>query len=292
MPSRPSVSPAIAQMPAAPPSATARDSRNSVLRPPCPAGSRPSVTVVSPPDSITAGGCERLAVAADAARDARQHDAHLARLALQRIAQDDRREAPAARHLGHSRQRHHRCGDQAEFAVGQVCRLRRLVRCLLQPRRHRCGGLDAITGDDGARIGEGGGIRHRRPRGDHGGIVAWHVADRERHHARRSGGGGEPAALDGGEVLAHAVHFRNVRPAGEQRTIDRLLVGERQALGPVRRRAPSRRRISGPARDHRGRGHAHAPAGGARRVRCWRRVPDARPRSPRCAWSAPCGRSG
>ena len=55
VPSIPSLSPAMAQTLASPAMATAKPSRNSVLRPPRPAGSRPIVTVVSPPDRITAG---------------------------------------------------------------------------------------------------------------------------------------------------------------------------------------------------------------------------------------------
>ena len=48
------------------------------------------------------------------------------------------------------------------------------------------------------------------------------------------GGGGEPAALDGREMLAHAIHLRDRRAAFEQRPVDLLLVGEGQAGGGER----------------------------------------------------------
>ena len=56
---------------------------------------------------------------------------------------------------------------------------------LRQPRGDRGGRVDAVAGDDRARIGECGGVRHRRAGGDHRRIVARHVADRQRHDARR-----------------------------------------------------------------------------------------------------------
>ena len=55
VPSMPSVSPASAQMPLTSCKVTASDNRNSVLRPPLPALPFSMVTVVSPPDSKTAG---------------------------------------------------------------------------------------------------------------------------------------------------------------------------------------------------------------------------------------------
>src|SRR4029079_12997356 len=74
-----------------------------------------------------------------------------------------------------------------------------------------------------------GGLGPRRPRGDGRGIISRYIRDDERDDLGGRGRGRESAALERGEMLAHAVHFPNRRAAGEQLPIDALLVLERQA---------------------------------------------------------------
>ena len=88
---------------------------------------------------------------------------------------------------------------------------------------------DPVFGEDGARLGEGGRIGHGRARGDHRRVVAGDVGNGERHHLSRRRGGGEPAALDGGEVLAHAVDLADGCAALEQRPRHGALVVEAEA---------------------------------------------------------------
>ena len=52
-----------------------------------------------------------------------------------------------------------------------------------------------------------------------------------RDDARGIGGGGKAAALDGGEMLADRVHLADVGAGGEERAVDRLLVGKGEAVG-------------------------------------------------------------
>ena len=83
-------------------------------------------------------------------------------------------------------------------------------------RRRRCWGRRWSAGSDRRRI------------------VAGHVGDQQAHDLRRVRRGGEPAALDRGEMTADRVHLGDVRTAGEQRLVHRLLVGERQPRGRQR----------------------------------------------------------
>ncbi len=89
--------------------------------------------------------------------------------------------------------------------------------------------FDPIAADDikrilpGCRIGDGG------ARCDDRRIVARHVGYQIGDHARGGTGGGQPAALDRGQVFTHAVHFGNGRTAMEQGLADRLFVFECQA---------------------------------------------------------------
>ena len=76
--------------PALPSSASARPRRNVVLRPPRPLAFEPIETVVSPPDSMTAGGATGSPWTSDRSSDPGVDDADLSRLALQRIAQNQR----------------------------------------------------------------------------------------------------------------------------------------------------------------------------------------------------------
>ena len=91
--------------------------------------------------------------------------------------------------------------------------------------------VDAVAGENGAGVGEGGGVGDRRPRGDDARIVAGDVGDEEAHRLGREGRGGQPAALDRGEMLPDRVHRRDVGAGGEQRAVHRLLVLERDPLG-------------------------------------------------------------
>ena len=84
------------------------------------------------------------------------------------------------------RQRHHRRGDQAEFACGSSPGFGVSSRRGSSRAATAGDGVDAVARDDRARVGEGGGVGHGRARGDHRRIVAGHVADRQRHHARRT----------------------------------------------------------------------------------------------------------
>ena len=96
---------------------------------------------------------------------------------------------------------------------------------------HAVGQLDAVAGEDRRGIGRRGRVGHGRAAGDHRRVVAGHVGDQQRDGARGEGRRGEPAALDAREVLAHAVHLVDRGARAQQRPVDALLVGEREALG-------------------------------------------------------------
>ncbi len=100
VPSIPSVSPATAQMPGVACNATAKPSRNSVLRPPRPAATGADRHRRLPAREQHGGSGQGDGVRAHRAGDARHHRAGLARLALQRVAQNQGREAQVVRHLG------------------------------------------------------------------------------------------------------------------------------------------------------------------------------------------------
>ena len=119
----------------------------------------------------------------------------------------------------------------------------RLQAAGLQCGANGRGHIDAIARQNGQRIGAGGRVRHGGAAGDHRRVVARHVADRERDHARRRAGRRQAPALDAREVLAHAVHLANVRAAVEQGAVDALLVFQRH---PVTRQGQQGR---APARD-------------------------------------------
>ncbi len=94
----------------------------------------------------------------------------------------------------------------------------------------------------------------------------------------------QAAALDRGEVLAHAVHLADVGAAAQQRLVDRLLVGQRQALGRCTPAAPRRRPKSGRAPDRSRSSPAPSPAcAGPRSRRSASGTGCDRPRRPRCA---------
>ena len=92
-PSMPSVSAAIAKMPRPPIERDRQAEQKLALRPPRPLPR--TVTVVSPPEMIAQGGATGWPWTATWQRDAGDHLAALARLALDRIAEDERAVAGA-----------------------------------------------------------------------------------------------------------------------------------------------------------------------------------------------------
>ena len=87
---------------------------------------RPIETVVSPPDSEHSRRGDRAAMPRRRSRDARHNGSDLARLALERVAEDERRQAFAARDFGRRVERQARRGDDANVSL-DFTRLRRLV---------------------------------------------------------------------------------------------------------------------------------------------------------------------
>jgi hypothetical protein len=98
-------------------------------------------------------------------------------------------------------------GDHAELGVGETAGLGGLVGFLVEAGGDVGGEVEAEARDEGAGVGEAGGVGDGRAGGDDGGVVAGDVGDGERDDAGRGGSGGEAAALDGGEVLPDGVHF-------------------------------------------------------------------------------------
>ena len=196
VPSIPSVSPGDGPDAGRASSATARPSRNSVLRPPRPAGCRADRHGGLAAGQQHAGGA--------AARRARAPSGRCRPSRCPSRAASPSSASPRISGAGPMRaargrrvQRHHRRGDHPEVAVRQARRASASRRRRAASRAATAGeGVDPIAREQGARLGEGGGIGHGRAGADHRGVVARHVADRQRHHARRGGGGGEPAALD------------------------------------------------------------------------------------------------
>ena len=124
-----------------------------MLRPPRPPSPR-TVTVVSPPERSTQGAGTRLAVLAHLQRDPGHDPADLARLALERVAQDQRRVARLPRDLGRGLQARLGAGDHDGLVAGQprVAGLGRLLRGALRGGRGR---------PAAARCGSGPGCRAR-----------------------------------------------------------------------------------------------------------------------------------
>ena len=287
----PSVSPAIAAMPGWPSSATASASRNSALRPPRPWPR--TVTVVSPPDSSTAGGGNGWPCARDLPRDAGMHQGDVARLALDASPRTmgvsagacGRSAAACSAACGVRDDAGLACGEGADrrasasrSRASSACAQRGpAVRCRIWrgPRAHRRGWW----------IGDG------RAGGDHRRIVARHVGDQQRHDPRRSAAAASRPPLIARQVLAHAIHLGDVGAAFQQRLVHRLLVGQGQAGAgsassaepPPEIRHSTRSSAVSPCRP--------APGCGARPAGRRRRAPDARPRRPRSAGRAGRGRS-
>ena len=70
-------------------------------------------------------------------------------------------------------------------------------------RRH----VDGEFFDDAQGVFGGGGIGDSGARGNDRRVVAGNVGNQQADDAGRTGGGGQAAALDGAQVLAHAVHL-------------------------------------------------------------------------------------
>ena len=142
-----------------------------------------------------------------------------------------------------------RRGDDLDARTGEarIARLRGFVRRGGKVARHRQRRVDAVAGEHGAGVGEGGRVGDRRPRSDDARVVAGHVGDEEAHRLRRKRRGREPAALDGGEMLPHRVHRRDVGAGREQRPVHRLLLLE---ADPLRRQREQRRSAAGDEAEH------------------------------------------
>ena len=125
---------------------------------------------------------------------------------------------------------------------GRMAGLGRLGGGIEEPRRCGWRQRQVVAGDHGAGVSERGRVRHGGAGGDHRRVVARHVRDRQRPQSGRVGRRRQPAAGDRRQVLAQRVHRADVGAGCQQRGIDRLEVGERQAGGGQRqqRRAAAR----------------------------------------------------
>ena len=85
--------------------------------------------------------------------------------------------------------------------------------------------------EKGAGVGGGRGVADGRARGDQRRVVAGDVGDDQRQRPGRPGGRGELAALHPAQVLADDVHRADRRAGGEERVVDRLLLGEGDGAG-------------------------------------------------------------
>ena len=191
-----------------------------------------------------AGRRQRVAGSDDRPRDAGHDLADFGRLALQRVAEDQRGHPRLPRHGGGGLQRQLRRGDHDGLDAGKprIAGLRRLVAGSGQMGAHRGRRLDAVAGEDRRGLGEGRRIGDGRSGGDRRRIVAGNVGNDQADHSGRMRRGRQAPALDRREMAADGVHLGDVGAAPEQRGVDRLLVGERNALGRQRqqRRAAAR----------------------------------------------------
>ncbi len=155
----------------------------------------------------------------------------LARLALQPVAEHH---AVVAGLPGAGRRRGERVGrpgDDAIDGIGKnpVARLRRFIAGIVERTGYGLRQVEPVSADDGAGVGERGRIGHRRSRADHRRIVARHVGNGERDHAGRMRAPRQPAALDAGEMLSHAVDLADSGAAAQERPRRRLLFRKRDA---------------------------------------------------------------
>ena len=157
----------------------------------------------------------------------------LARLAFKPVAEEDRLEAGT---LDLGARRAKRVGGpchEMKFAVREygIAGLRAFVRGIGERPSDRRRQIEPMARDDRARLCERRGIGHRRAGADHRRIVAGHVGDGERDHARRMRMRGEPSAFDAREMLAHRVDLADRGAGFEERARHRLLLREREAGG-------------------------------------------------------------
>ena len=205
------------------------DSKNSTLRPPRP--SPRTVTVVSPPDSSTQGVANgwprRAACWAMPAITLPTSRASPSRLSPRIYGVTPAaRATPAAASSAI-------CG----VAISSMLALaRRGSPGLTDSPRPLSSSLayagrqgDAVAAHDIERVAAGGGVGHRRAGGDIARLVARHVGNRQGQHPRRMAGGGQPAALDGGQVAPHAIHLADGGAGSEQGAVQVLFVGQADA---------------------------------------------------------------
>ena len=118
---------------------------------------------------------------------------------------------------------------------------------LREPAGDRRRRRDRVTGEHGFGVGECRRVGDGRPRADDARRIAGHIRDEEGEGLRRPRRGGEAPALDRREVFPDRVHLADVGARGEERPVDRLLVGERQPFGGKRE---ERRRAAGDEGEH------------------------------------------
>ena len=167
----------------------------------------------------------------DLTRDAGHHLPDLARLAFDRVAEDEGAIAGPLRDLRCGLERRLRSGDDAGLGASEsrVTGFRSLGLGVLKPRHDRWRRGDAVALDDRPGVGERGRVRRGRTRGDHRRIVARHVGDDERDDPGGRGGDREAPALDGRQVLADTVDLIDAGAASEQRLVQGLLVVQRDS---------------------------------------------------------------
>jgi hypothetical protein len=137
--------------------------------------------------------------------------------------------------------------DRATLAAASSAHLRRGDEAGLNGRKARIAGfeglalaaleqfegtqrhIDLVAPQDVQCISAGRRVGDRGARRDVDRVVAGHVGQQQVHDAGGRTGGSQPSALDGRQVPAHAVHLSDAGAAGQQRAIERLLVGQRES---------------------------------------------------------------
>ena len=159
--------------------------------------------------------------------------AQLARLALQIIAQQFHFIAGRRRDLPRRIDRLRRRGNKQRLAAGKtgIARLRRFHLRRRQMLGHGIGRRYSIARQDLPRLGKCGWIGHRRTGGYDRRIIARHIGYQQTDDTGRGRRRGQPAPLDGGEMLAHYIHLVDRRAAAQQGLIDRLFVTQIKAGG-------------------------------------------------------------
>ena len=196
-----------------------------------------------------AGRRERLAAMRDLQRDAGHRLADVARLALDAVAEDVHRHRRFPRNGRGCLERDLRRRDEADLVAREtgIARLDAFAAAASQRVHHVRGEIDLVALDDRERIGARRRIGNGRPRRNVHRTVARHVGQEKRHDLRRMTRRRKPPALDGGQVATHAIHLADARARLQQRTVDRLLVLEREA---GQRRHHERRAAAGDEAKH------------------------------------------